>query len=221
MINKIYRKIRKMLRPTLGMQSPIVQPSVVVSSWEQYKDYIRIHPTAIIAPSASIKIFNPPNPPRVCLEIGEGSHIFSAFSLLRPEAKITIGKRCQLGSSQFICADSIAVGDDVLMAWGVTLMDTDSHALAWEYRKNDATQAYEDYCTDKSNFIKNKDWSHVLTRPIILKDRTWIGFNAAILKGVTVGNNAVVGACSVVVKDAPPYTVVCGNPANVVKYLQK
>src|SRR5450759_3982073 len=95
--------------------------NVSKSSWEIYKDYIKIHPTAIIDPAAHIKIFNLPDPPRICLEIGEYSHIFSSFSILRPDAKITIGKRCQLGASSFIAAKSIEVGDDVLMAWGCTI----------------------------------------------------------------------------------------------------
>jgi acetyltransferase-like isoleucine patch superfamily enzyme len=195
--------------------------SPACQSWKDYKDYVRIHPTAIIAPSASIKIFNPPKPAQICLEIGEGSHIFSSFSLLRPQAKIQIGKRCQLGASQFICADSIEVGDDVLMAWGGTIMDNDSHPLDWEFRKNDVIQCYNDYRADPADFIKNKDWSHVSIAPIKIQSRTWIGFNTAILKGITIGNNAVVAACSVVVKNVDPFTVVAGNPASAVSRLRE
>jgi len=190
------------------------------SSWEVYKDYVKIHPTAIIDPSASIKIFNPPVPPQICLEIREGSHIFSHFALLRPQAKITIGKRCQTGASHFMCADKISVGDDVLMAWGIIVMDTDSHSAEWEYRKNDVTQAYKDYQEDSSNLIKNKDWSHVAISPISIADRCWIGFNATILKGVTIGSNSDVAACSVVVKNVSEYTAVAGNPASQIKKLQ-
>lgn len=214
MIKKIYRKICEIIRP-----KPVVQSAAVLSSWEHYKDYIKIHPTAIIAPSASIKIFNPPNPPRVCLEIGEGSQIFSSFSLLRPQAAIKIGKNCQLGAVYFICAESIEVGDDVLMAWGITCMDTDSHSLHWEYRKNDVRQCYNDYIEDNTNFIKNKDWSHVNSKKISIGNKAWIGFNVSILKGVTVGEESIIGAGSVVVKDVPSQAVAAGNPANVVKEL--
>ena len=52
----------------------------------------------------------------------------------------------------------------------------------------------------------------------IIGNDVWIGFNATIMSGVQIGNGSVVGACSVVSKDVPPYAVVAGNPAKVVKY---
>ena len=55
---------------------------------------------------------------------------------------------------------------------------------------------------------------------MIICDRSWIGFKASIMKGVTVGEGAVVGACSVVSRDVPPYTVVAGNPARVIRDLR-
>ena len=173
----------------------------------------------MIDPCASIKIFNPPDPPEICLEIGEGCHIFSTFSLLRPQSRIKIGRRCQLGNSHFICADSIQVNDDVLMAWGITLMDSDSHALDWSFRMDDVKRAYEDYRADQNNLIRSKDWSHVEMRSITIGPRSWIGFNAAVLKGVVIGANAVVAAHSVVVQDVPELSVVAGNPARVVRLL--
>src|SRR5262249_13081651 len=154
----------------------------------------------IIDPAASIQIFCPPDPPEICLEIGEYSHIFSTFSLLRPQARIRVGRRSQLGSSLFVCADSIEVGDDVLMAWGITVMDNDSHSVTWDQRKNDVMRAYQDYRVDPSNLIKNKDWSHVATGAIAIGDRSWIGFGSSILKGVRLGYEAVVGAGSVVTR---------------------
>ena len=199
----------------------LIEVTSAPTSWEVYKDYIKIHPTAIIDQTASIKIFNPPTPPRICLEIGEGSQIYSTFCLLRPQAKITIGKHCELGASQFICAESIEIGDDVIMAWGVTIMDSHAHPLDWEHRKNDVKQSYQDYLTDRSNFIKNKNWSHVAVCPIMIGDKAWIGFNVAILKGVTVGNKAIVGACSVVARDVLPNAVVVGNPARNIAYTLK
>ncbi|MEH7581800.1 DapH/DapD/GlmU-related protein, partial [Priestia megaterium] len=54
--------------------------------------------------------------------------------------------------------------------------------------------------------------------PVIIEDRVWIGARCIILPGVTIGKGATVGAGAVVTKDVPPYTVVAGNPAKVVKY---
>jgi acetyltransferase-like isoleucine patch superfamily enzyme len=56
----------------------------------------------------------------------------------------------------------------------------------------------------------------VASAPVVLEDDAWIGFNATILKGVIIGQGAVVGASSVVTKDVVAYTVVAGSPATVV-----
>ncbi|MBK8021791.1 MAG: hypothetical protein IPK19_10285 [Chloroflexi bacterium] len=53
--------------------------------------------------------------------------------------------------------------------------------------------------------------------PIRICDKAWIGFNAVILKGVTIGEGAIVGAGSVVTKDVPAWTVVAGNPARIIR----
>ena len=55
------------------------------------------------------------------------------------------------------------------------------------------------------------------TKPVIIEDDVWIGTRVTILKGVTVGKGAIIGACSVVTKDVPPHSIVVGNPAKVVK----
>lgn len=60
-----------------------------------------------------------------------------------------------------------------------------------------------------------------LAKGIKIGDRVWLGGNSIILPGVTVGEGSTVGAGSVVTKDVPPYTVVAGNPARIIKHLQR
>ena len=56
--------------------------------------------------------------------------------------------------------------------------------------------------------------------PVRIQSKAWVGFNVSILKGVTVGEGAVIGAGSVVTKDVPPNTIAVGNPAQVVRHLE-
>ena len=67
------------------------------------------------------------------------------------------------------------------------------------------------------NFIKNKNWNVVNSKPIIIHSNVWIGMNCIILKGVTIGQGAIVAAGSVITKDVPPWTIVGGNPARAIK----
>lgn len=188
------------------------------SSWNMYRNYVSVHPTAIIDPCASIKIFNPPDPPEICLEIGEGCHIFSTFSLLRPQARITVGRRCQLGNTHFVCAESISVGDDVLMAWGITLSDSDNHSIYWDERQYDVERCRRDYvATGGQDLARTHDWSGVQTQPVLIGDKAWIGFNAIVLKGVEIGEGSIIGAGSVVVQSIPPWTIASGNPCRGIR----
>lgn len=133
------------------------------------------------------------------------------FSLDRDEAAISVGDRCFIGKSHLVAAQKIDIEDDVIISWGVTVVDHNSHSLDSELRSEDVL-----------NWMQGrKDWTDVAISPVRICKKSWIGFNAVILKGVTIGEGAVVGACSVVTKDVPPYTVVAGNPARIIRQLEK
>lgn len=156
---------------------------------------------------------------RKYVTIGERGIIKVQFTFETPQGEIHIGNNTHIGGAQFICRTRIDVGDDVTMAWGITLYDHDSHSTNWEYRKHDNEQCYKDYITTGNN-IANKDWTHVKSAPIRIEDKVWIGMDVLILKGVTIGEGSVVAARSVVTKSIPPYSLVAGNPARVVKSLK-
>lgn len=153
--------------------------------------------------------------------IGNQCLLGASIYLETPDAKVEIGDRVYMGNSSIIAKTSITLGNDIMVAWGVTFYDHDSHSLNYRNRDNDIKQTYVDYISEKGNYLKNKNWDVVNSGPIKIEDHAWIGAEAMILKGVTIGEGAIVGARSVVTKDVPPYCVVAGNPAKVVKQLDR
>lgn len=156
---------------------------------------------------------------RKYVTIGDCGLIRAQFTFESPQGEVHIGNNTHIGDAQFICRTRIDVGNDVTMAWGITLYDHDSHSTNWEYRQHDNEQCYKDYI-ETGNNIAHKDWSHVNSAPIRIEDKVWIGMDVLILKGVTIGEGSVVAARSVVTKSAPPYSLIAGNPARVVKSLK-
>jgi len=141
--------------------------------------------------------------------VGAGSICHARIAFDGPAASVRIGDRSYLGASTLVCRERIEIGDDVLVSWGATIVDHDSHAVAWHERSADVT----DWLHGRKN------WSHVRIAPVRIGHRAWIGFNAIILRGVTIGDEAIVAAGAVVTKDVPPRSVVAGNPARVVRSL--
>jgi acetyltransferase-like isoleucine patch superfamily enzyme len=147
------------------------------------------------------------NPVSGCaLSIGEGSMVEGPIIFERPNAEIVVGKRSFVKGS-LIASTKIEIGDDVLVAWNVTIVDHDSHSISFSKRARDV----HDWMAG------SKDWTHVNSRPVYICNKSWIGFNSIVLKGVRIGEGAVVGAGSVVTKEVDPWTVVVGNPARCIK----
>ena len=142
------------------------------------------------------------------LVIGEGSLLEGGVAFERAGAEVHIGSRSFV-NAQLAAAQCITIGDDVLVAWGVTIVDHDSHSLTFSKRKDDVTLWARG----------EKRWDDVPVAPVKIGDKAWIGLNAIIVKGVTVGEGAVIGAGSVVTKNVAEWTVVAGNPARVIRTL--
>jgi acetyltransferase-like isoleucine patch superfamily enzyme len=124
----------------------------------------------------------------------------------------TIGNFTLLNGALIMAEEKIEIGSYCLVSWNVGIADSDFHPLAPAQRLIDA-QALAPYLKDRPVRPKLK------TAPVKISDNVWIGMNAVILKGVTIGENSVVAAGSVVTKSVEPNTVVAGNPAVVVRQL--
>lgn len=179
--------------------------------------FYRVSPSASLMPSFSLRLDNPVDD-KIYLEIGDDCIVGGNFVFESPQGKVTVGDHTYIGASTFISRSSITVGNNVTIAWGCTVYDHDSHSLDYSLRRKDIDDQLRDIRAGVS-FIKNKDWGVVGSKPINIRDDAWIGMNCIILKGVTIGEGAVVGAGSVVTKDVPAWTLVAGNPARVIREL--
>jgi acetyltransferase-like isoleucine patch superfamily enzyme len=141
--------------------------------------------------------------------IGNNCEIFGDI-LAESDGVIKIGSFTTIRAlTRVFAVNNIEIGDYVIISNNVTIYDNNNHPTEPEERVK--------MC--KSGFYSDL-WQakHSANAAIIIKNNVWIGERATILKGVTIGEGAIVGMCSVVTKDVPDYAVAVGNPAKIVKY---
>ena len=114
------------------------------------------------------------------------------------KGELRIGKYCLITPGvRIMAAESIEIGDACMFAHGAYISDADWRGIY-----------------DRSEAVGH-------TKPIILKENVWVGDSAIICKGVTIGENSIIGAGAVVTKNIPANVVAAGNPAKVVKNLDQ
>lgn len=131
-------------------------------------------------------------------DIGEGTKI-GAFVEIQKGARI--GNRCKISSHSFIC-EGVTIEDEVFVGHNVTFTN----------------DLYPRATTSDGRLQGDSDWSCIPTR---VKSQSSIGSGSTILCGVTIGEQAVVGAGSVVTRDVPDGAVVAGNPARILKRIDR
>ena len=162
-----------------------------------------LHPTARITYEGWI--LNPEGSPDR-IHLGDHTTIRGDLFVFPHGGKIRIGDWCFVGQqSQIWSAVEVTIGNRVLISHQVNIHDTNGHPL-------DAVQRHR-----QSVEILTRghpaDPGAVLSAPVTIGDDAWIGFGASVLKGVTIGEGAVVAARSLVLKDVEPWTIVAGSPA--------
>ncbi len=131
-------------------------------------------------------------------EIGDNTKI-GTFVEIQKGAKI--GKNCKISSHTFIC-EGVTIEDNVFVGHNVTFIN----------------DIYPRATTANGELQTEDDWICI---PTLVKKGASIGSSATLLAGITVGEGALIGAGSVVTKDVPPYTVVAGNPARVLRKIRE
>lgn len=122
--------------------------------------------------------------------------------IVNPLAILTVGSNVGMSQTAIVCSEGITIEDNVKIGGGVCIYDTDFHSL----------KSY-DRINPKEDFINTK------TSPIKIKKSVFIGAHSTILKGVTIGENSIVGAGSVVTKNIPPGEIWGGNPAKFIRVI--
>ena len=184
----------------------------------KYRNNLEINPSTCLQRSFSVNFMVPPQD-RVYVKIGIRGIINTQIIFESQDGVVEIGDRAYIGGCKIICRNRVTIGSDVTMAWGITIYDHNSHSLDWRQRAKVVEHFYKTYGTARC--FEELDWTGVTSSPIVIEDKVWIGFDAVLLKGVRVGEGAIIAACSVVTHDVEPYTIVAGNPAVVVKRIDK
>ena len=126
--------------------------------------------------------------------------------------RCTIGDFTLVNGALIMAEEKIEIGSHCLISWNVGIADSDFHPIDPAQRRLDAL-ALAPY------YKERPPRPPIRTAPVRIGDNVWIGMNAVILKGVTIGENSVVAAGSVVSKSVAANTVVAGNPAVVIRNL--
>ena len=126
--------------------------------------------------------------------IGDNSKI---GTFVEVQKNATIGNNCKISSHTFVC-EGVTIEDDVFIGHGVMFIN----------------DMYPRATTAEGVLLRDQDWK---VEPTLVKKGASIGSGATILAKVVIGENAIVGAGSVVTKDVPPNSIAAGNPARVLR----
>ena len=182
--------------------------------WDWYPgtipDNVEADESAYIETSFSFLFFRSRRPAAVRYGRGASTYMGTMFDV-GPEGCVTLGDFTLVHGARIVCDAEVILGDYTMISWNVVLMDTYRVPLDPGERRRELelvpTRPLRLACAT------------VPARPIRVERNVWIGFEACVLPGVTIGEGSIVGARSVVNADVPPFTVVAGNPARVIRQL--
>jgi acetyltransferase-like isoleucine patch superfamily enzyme len=145
---------------------------------------------------------------RSAIAIGANSVIAAELLVFADRGQISVGEDVFIGPATRVWSGlQITIGNRVLISHGVSILDSAFHDLSASKRHVQFQQIFK----AKRNAVGDID-----CKPVVIEDDVWIGFHAAILKGVRIGRGAVIAAGAIVTKDVAPFTVVGGAIAEVI-----
>ena len=171
---------------------------------------VRVDPEAYLETTYSFQLFRSTQPEAV--RIGRGTSIYLGVMFdLGPQGRVTVGDFTLMNGSRIICDCQLDIGDHCLISWNTVLADT------WRLPAEAAARrrALQQLARRGAQPFA----SAAPAAPIRIANNVWIGFDSCVFPGVSIGEGSIVGARSVVTQDVPPFTIVAGNPARVIRQL--
>ena len=187
---------------------PIIPGEFIPEDWwhQAFPSNMTIGHNSVTDSVASFRYFFSKLP--VAAIIGNNVTISRASIATEENALIEIGDYTFISHASITCFEKIIIGRYVCINGGVTITDSDFHPLNPEERIQD---------TIALSPVGNKaNRPPISARPVIIEDDVWIGYNATILKGVTIGRSATILPGAVVISNVPANAIVGGNPATIV-----
>jgi acetyltransferase-like isoleucine patch superfamily enzyme len=198
LIGRIFKKLRYL---KLNFLKSIISPTVTVFfkikgvqlSWN---NFFYGFPIVYREPNSEISIGN-----NVTFRSDKSSNLFGTFkkctiATLSEGASLSIGHNCGISAASITSFKKVTIGNNVLIGANVIITDSDWHGISVEKRREEG-----------------------VSKAVIIGNGVWLGANSLILKGVTIGDNSVIGAGSVVSKNIPADVIAAGNPCVVLKQL--
>jgi acetyltransferase-like isoleucine patch superfamily enzyme len=183
-------------------------------SWDWYPgrvpENVTVAPEAYLETTYSFQLFR--SQAAEAVRIGRGSSIYLGVMFdVGIQGRVSIGDFTLINGARIICDAEVSIGDYCLISWNTVFMDTRRLPQNAAARRREL----ELVATREPRRFE----SEAPAQPIRIGRNVWIGFDACVLPGVTIGEGAVIGARSVVVEDVPPFSVAVGNPARVIRKL--
>ncbi len=126
--------------------------------------------------------------------------------------EINIGKFVVLQCTRIICNLRVDIMDHCMFSWGSTI--TDSWPAYESLSIGQRRRLLEAVAKDPNRHLEFDN-----PRPVFIDENVWVGFEAVIMPGITIGRGAIIGSKSIVTEDVPPYAVVVGNPGRIIRFL--
>jgi acetyltransferase-like isoleucine patch superfamily enzyme len=159
----------------------------------------------------SFACFHSQQPNGFKLGYASGNYLHSHF-LVGEKGKVCVGKYVVLEATNILANDSVTIGDYCMFSWGSYVTDSwlNEETYSFSVRK----EILKKLADSKNRYLDIPN-----PKPVIIEENVWVGFDAVILPGVRLGRGSVIGCKTVISEDVPPYAVIVGDPARIVKYL--